>query len=136
MITTKAEYLLKILVDLAGQPGGEYVVSGEIAERQGIPPKYVPQLVALLSRKGWIASQRGAGGGVRLAVNPASITVRDVVELAQGPTLVKACVSPSATCHRKENCPLFPLWAKAQRELDDVMAGTTLADLVRRDARE
>ena len=88
MITSKVEYLIRILVDLAKSDRDKFALSREVAERQGIPPKYLPQLMSILSKKGWVNSARGAKGGVRLAVDPETVTVKDVIEVSGDPFLV------------------------------------------------
>ncbi len=132
MITSRTEYLLLALLDLARHKGDEYVLSRDVAERQGIPAKYMPQLMAILTRKGWVDSARGAGGGVKLAVDPKNLTVQDVIDVSGDPLLVKACVSETYHCARKPTCSLFPLWERAQESMDAVMRGATLADLMNR----
>lgn len=131
MITQRTEYLLLTLLDLARVEGNQHVLSRDVAERQGIPAKYMPQLMAILTRKGWVNSVRGAGGGVRLAVDPKDVTVQDVIEVSGDPLLVKGCASPAADCPQKPTCPLHPLWARAQASIDEVMRGATLADLMK-----
>ena len=56
MITNKVEYLLMTLMDLAARADEGYVTSREVAVRQGIPLKYMPQIVSLLSKSGWVDS--------------------------------------------------------------------------------
>mgnify|MGYP000967490145 CR=1 FL=1 len=129
MITSKVEYLIQILVDLATIDRDKYSLSREVAERQGIPPKYLPQLMSILSKKGWVASARGAKGGVRLAADPSTITVRDVIEVSGDPFVVKKCLDESYPCSGRESCVLLPLWQKAQAELERSMASTTIAEL-------
>lgn len=130
MISSKVEYLLLILIDLAGRKGEGLTISAEVAGRQRIPPKYIAHLMALLSNRGWVDSVRGAHGGVKLAAKPGDITVRDVVELAREQVLVKACVDERHPCERRAVCPLLPVWKKAQECLDRVLSETTLAELV------
>ncbi|MBE3520054.1 MAG: Rrf2 family transcriptional regulator [Firmicutes bacterium] len=132
MITSKAEYLLRILMHLAEESSKGPVTSGEIAARQGIPPKYIPQLMAMLTKKGWVSSQRGARGGVKLVADPAFITVREVIRLAQGDLLMKDCLDPAYPCDRRRGCPLLPIWIQAQENVDEIMGKTTIADLVMR----
>lgn len=132
MYTNKIEYLLQILIDLAKHAAGSqenYILSREIAERQNIPPKYVPQLMAILTKRGWVDSVRGAGGGVKLAVDPASITIQDVVDATGDNFFVKVCLSEESSCQRKSTCPLFPVWQKAQESLRNIMKSTTIAEL-------
>lgn len=135
MITNKVEYLLMILMDLAGHRDEGYVLSRDIAERQGIPAKYLPQLMALLTKKGWVSSARGAGGGVKLAVDPGLISVRDVIDVSGDRLLVKPCVDEGYFCAKKSSCPLHALWVEAQSELNQRLSKITLADLVGKRAR-
>jgi Rrf2 family protein len=130
MVTNKLEYLLLTLMDLAMNSADNYAVSKDVAERQGISPKYMPQLMALLSRKGWVDSARGCKGGVRLVADPREITVSDVVEVAGEPLIIKPCVSSEYHCDRKQGCPLNLLWLKAQMSIDRIAENTTLADLL------
>ena len=69
-LTRKAEYAIAALVDLASQEKGAFTLSREIAKRQRIPSNFIPQIMATLSRKGWVEGVRGSGGGVRLRVPP------------------------------------------------------------------
>jgi Rrf2 family protein len=130
MVTNKLEYLLLTLLDLALNDTDDYVVSRDVAERQGISPKYMPQLMALLTRKGWVDSARGCKGGVKLVADPREITVSDVVEVAGEPLIIKPCVSSEYHCERKQGCPLNLLWLKAQMSVDRIAENTTLADLL------
>ncbi|NPV80215.1 MAG: Rrf2 family transcriptional regulator [Firmicutes bacterium] len=130
VITNKVEYLLRILMDLIQNESKGYMLSKDIAERQSIPPKYMPQLMALLTRQGWVTSMRGAGGGVRLAVDPDSISIYDVVTAAGEPLLIKPCVEKKYACSLKESCPLLPVWEKTQQEINKVLKDTTLSELV------
>ena len=130
MITNRAEYLLAMLLDLANHRGEGYVLSRDVAERQSIPTKYMPQLMAMLTKKGWVASARGAGGGVALAVDPKDVSVQDVIAVSGDRFLVKSCVDAAYECPRKPACPLNPVWVRAQQNVDAVMRATTLADLL------
>lgn len=130
VITSKVEYLLLILMDLAENRTPGYVLSRDVAGRQGIPPKYMPQLMALLTKKGWVASVRGARGGVRLVADPRDITIKDVIEAAGEKFQVKPCIDEGHPCSRKERCPLWPVWLEAQTQVDRVMESATLAALI------
>lgn len=67
LISTKGRYALRVMADLARNGGEEYVVLMDIAERQNISEKYLEGIVAALSRCGFLQTQRGRGGGYRLA---------------------------------------------------------------------
>lgn len=132
MITSKVEYLILTLLDLAADGGDGFVRTRDVAERQGIPAKYMPQVMSILSKKGWVESARGPGGGVRLAVDPAEVTIQDVIDVSGDPLVVKACVTDGFRCLKKEGCPLRSVWKEAQDRVTGLMKGTTLSDLMAR----
>jgi Rrf2 family protein len=126
VITNKVEYLLRILIDLANCQPEQYVLSRDIARRRNIPPKYMPQLMAVLTGEGWVESVRGARGGVRLAADPQKLTVHDVINVAGDGLTIKKCVSETFSCPSKGDCVLLPVWQKAQTALVKSMHETTL----------
>lgn len=130
-ITRKAEYAIRILSYLAAKDTGENVPSALIAEEQEIPANLVPQLVAALTKRGWLTGTRGAGGGVRLAQDPEQITIKEVIEFIEGPIVISRCLVAPEACSRRTVCPLNQVWARAQQAMLDVLGGTTIADLVK-----
>lgn len=130
-ITRKAEYAVSALVELAKHPG-EYISSKVIASRQEIPVNFLPQIMALLGAQGWVLGVRGPGGGVRLEVDPSTITVKDVVELIEGPIAITKCLAGDVSCAREGDCPLHPVWQEAQKAFIEVLQKRTIADLVTR----
>lgn len=84
-ISTKGEYGLLAIVDIAMQPRDTAVQAVQIAERHDIPKQYLDQLMMLLRKAGLIESLRGRQGGYRLARAPRNITLLDVVQALEGP---------------------------------------------------
>jgi Rrf2 family transcriptional regulator, cysteine metabolism repressor len=84
-ISTKGEYGLLALVDLALQPEGAPAQAYQIAQRQGIPKQYLDQLMIILRKAGLVESIRGRQGGYRLARPARTITLLDVVVALEGP---------------------------------------------------
>jgi Rrf2 family cysteine metabolism transcriptional repressor len=118
-ITTKSPYALQALAEL-GRCGGESPVPiGELARRRDIPVQFLEQLFATLRRAGILKSQRGVKGGYTFARPPAEITVLEIVELLEGPL-------------GRDADGVFGEAAAAAR---DVLAATTIADIVEREAR-
>jgi Rrf2 family transcriptional regulator, cysteine metabolism repressor len=83
-ISTKGEYGLLAVVDLALQPRDVAVQGIQIAERQGIPKQYLDQLMLILRKAGLVESVRGRQGGYKLARPANSITLLDVVVALEG----------------------------------------------------
>jgi Rrf2 family protein len=119
-ITTKSPYALKALTELGRQGGDAPVPIGELARRRDIPVQFLEQLFAVLRRAGLLKSQRGVKGGYSFARDPSTITVLEIVELLDGP------LGGGAD-------GIFEDAAGAARQ---VLAGTTVADIVEREKRE
>jgi len=129
MITNKTEYLLFILINLAARDGKELISSKKIAEQENIPPKYMPQLMAILSKEGFVDSVRGVNGGVKLAKDPEKISVWDIVYLSDDSFYVKSCINEGCSFNR-ESCELNSLWAETQKEVEKLLKNRMIADLV------
>jgi Rrf2 family protein len=84
-ISTKGEYGLLAMVDLALHAEEPAVQGYQIAERQRIPKQYLDQLMLGLKKAGLVASLRGRQGGYRLARPADAITLLDVVTALEGP---------------------------------------------------
>jgi Rrf2 family protein len=118
-ITSKSPYALRALAEL-GRSGDGPIPIGELARRRDIPVQFLEQLFAVLRRAGVLRSQRGVKGGYSFARPPHEITVLEVVELLDGPL-------------GRDAQGIFADAAGAARE---VLASTTVADVVEREARE
>ena len=73
-VSQRLDYALRALVLLAEQPPGEFVASGDLADRLGMPRRFVEQQVTLLAREGIVECRRGASGGCALAREATEVT--------------------------------------------------------------
>lgn len=131
LIGNKLEYALKILMELALAQEQGMIPSRSIAEKCGIPANYMPQITSALSKKGWVTSSRGPGGGLKLAVEPGSVTVLEVMKVLDNKLTVKECLFSEKICPQSASCPLFPLWKNIEQGILDVVENTTIAELVK-----
>ncbi|MBE3575107.1 MAG: Rrf2 family transcriptional regulator [Firmicutes bacterium] len=127
--TRKAEYAILALVDLARQPRDQWVLSKDVAERQRIPVKWMPQIMGLLARGKYVEGARGSHGGVRLIRDPDAISLRQVVELVDGPIAINRCLAGQGICSQQSSCPLHGVWAQAQAEMVRVLESTSIGKL-------
>src|SRR5690242_14463299 len=97
MFSTKAEYGVRVMVELArrGGDGAEAhpIPLAEIAEHDELPLAYLEHLVARLRKAGLVDSRRGSRGGYLLARPPAQITMAEVVEALEGTIAPIECIS-------------------------------------------
>jgi Rrf2 family protein len=86
-ISTRGEYGLLALVELAMSARQGPVQAQQIARKQGIPKQYLDQLMLALRKAGFVESVRGRQGGYALARSPKEITLLDVVSAMEGPVV-------------------------------------------------
>ncbi len=134
-LTTKSEYALLALIDLARHDSGGAVSVREIAERQAIPARFLEQVFAALRRAGLVRAVRGARGGFTLDGRAGSVSVLDIVEAVEGPLQPSVCDGVrNGVCERSAICAAGGVWDRATKALRDVFASETLADLAREQA--
>lgn len=132
LFTSRSEYAVFVLLDLAHLGRGVTALTREVAERRCLSPKFLSQIVSTLRAKGWIDTEPGPRGGISLRVDPRSVSVGDVVRATVDSHAVRDCVAPGgvAGCPTAPVCVLRPLWSRVQAAVDTVLAETTLADLL------
>lgn len=131
-ISTKGRYALRLMLDLAIQPGDSAVPLRDVAERQEIYDKYLEQIVTQLARGGLVRSVRGAGGGYLLTRTPEEYTVGEILRQLEGNLAPVSCVSGGSCCGRADRCVTLEVWQQIQDAVDGVVDNITLADLVKR----
>ena len=132
--TTKAEYGLRAMMELAKQYGkGPYSLA-EIAKKEDVSLPYLERLIAKLREKGFVQSTRGIQGGYELAREPSKINVYEVVRALEGEMVPAICVFETGPvigqCKRIADCKLRGVWRKVQKQLDETLSNITLEDLV------
>lgn len=136
MVSTKGRYALRVMLDIAQQPPGEYVPLNGIAERQGISVKYLEAIVATLCRAGLLLSQRGKNGGYRLPREPGAYTAGSILRLTEGSLAPVNClICEQNGCGRAAHCLTLPMWTELDRRIHDYLESVTLEDLLRGGSR-
>lgn len=130
-ISTKGRYALRLMLDLAGAPVGEYRPLKVIADNQDLSEKYLEQIITQLNRAGYVNSIRGAHGGYRLANHPRDYTVGMILRLTEGTLAPVACLSVEPNpCPRQNSCATLLVWKKLDQAISDVVDHITLEDLL------
>ncbi|MBW3653410.1 MAG: Rrf2 family transcriptional regulator [Actinobacteria bacterium] len=144
--TTKAEYGVRLLIEL-GRHGQDHPVSLKaIADSENLPLAYLERIVALLRRAGLVESTRGAQGGYRLARRPQDVAMDKVVLALEGSLAPMECFVDDRSddgrvlCSHHDDsgrgCATKLLWTRVQIGVLKTLADTTLAELVDFQARQ
>lgn len=130
-LTARSEYGLLALIDLGVRYGEGPVSARGVAERQGIPLKFLEQLLAAMRKAGLVSACRGAHGGFTLTRDPARISVLEVVEALEGSLAPTSC-DGGQLCGRSGACAAAGVWSKATEALRNVFTTTSIGDLCSR----
>ena len=139
IFTTKAEYGVRLLVELGRQTSGQPVSLKAIAEAEGLPLAYLERIVALLKKAALVESTRGAHGGYRLSRPPEAINMDEVVLALEGAVAPMSCFVDDSDegrvlCSHLDDhgrgCATKLLWTRVQGGVIKALAQTTLAELV------
>lgn len=130
-ISTKGRYALRLMLDIAAHDSGEPVRIKEIASRQEISAKYLEQIVAILSKAGYVKSIRGPQGGYRLTRKPEEYSLGDILRLTEGSLAPVECLEGETNqCPRAGDCITLLFWKKLDKAIREVAEGYTLEDLL------
>ena len=134
MLSQKARYALRALVELARVEGGQ-LTSGELSVRADAPRKFLEAILLELSRNHLVISRRGKFGGYVLARPPAQISFAEVIRVIEGPLALAPCVSPRLGYRKCDDCPDDPAACalrealrRARDATAEVLEGYSLAD--------
>lgn len=128
-ISAKTEYACIAVLELAARYGsGEPVRVREIADRHGIPSRFLVQILLQLKGAGFVGSTRGAAGGYQLVKGPDEITLGDVMEVIEG-----ANSAPLASNTKSDSINvrvLLDTWNEIGQHRLEALRSITFADLV------
>lgn len=127
-LSAKAEYACLAVLELAlryQQP--DPVRLTDIAGPNGIPERFLVQILLQLKGAGYVTSLRGASGGYRLAVDPHEITLWDVVQTVEGPP--DASVAEQTCSHTVGWHVLRDVWIESNRIEQEHLRGIDFAHL-------
>ena len=131
-ITQEADYALRIAYLLAKDGG--VLGAGTLAEAAGVSERFTLKILRKMAQGGIIASKKGAFGGYTLAVPPADVSMRRVVEVIDGPVEISRCLDSTYECTRtgdkKHECAFHLIFSKINKSIAEKMDTVTLGALI------
>ncbi len=139
-VSTKGEYGVRIMVDLARHYGERPRSLTDISQAEMLPLAYLEQLVKMLrdAEPPLVVSTRGAHGGYRLSRDPSHITMGEIVRVLEGPIAPMICATEgemAQICGFLDSCKTKYLWTKVRDVVAQTLDMMTLADLARESSR-
>lgn len=129
-VTAKVDYAVRAMVELAAADGGS--IKGEaIATAQGVPFRFLENILLELRHARLVRSQRGADGGYRLARPAETITIADVIRTVEGPIASIRSERPDELSYAGPAASLRDVWVALRASMRSVLESVTLADVAR-----
>jgi Rrf2 family protein len=135
-VSTRSDYGLRALIELAGNYGAGPLQSSEIALRRHVPGQYLDQLLMALRKSGFIRSTRGPGGGHELVRDPREICVLEVISALDGSLAPVAWLDePAGATDHPHMCGQREIWERVREATSTILAEYSIADLLEREPR-
>ncbi len=136
MLLQRTRYALRSLIMLAARSDGPPVQTGEIADTQNVPRKFLELILLDLKSAGMVSSLRGRNGGYRLARPASDISFGEIVRLLEGPLALVPCASASAyapcgDCVDEARCAIRHAMIEVREATARTLDGFSLADAAR-----
>jgi Rrf2 family protein len=127
-VSAKVDYAVRATLELAA--AGDGPVKGErIAQAQGIPLKFLENILLELRHHGLVQSRRGVDGGYWLARPAAEITLAEVIRAVEGPLANVRGIRPERVEYEGPAVRLQEVWIAVRANLRSVLETATLADV-------
>ena len=131
-LTSRSEYALLALVYMARNATDAYISVDSIAQAQGIPPKFLEQILLALKRAHFLRSVKGQHGGYQLAKSPKQISLAEVIRLFDGALAPTDSVSENfyeSTPIEKED-KVVKVFKNIRDYTSKKLEGTSIADVM------
>jgi Rrf2 family cysteine metabolism transcriptional repressor len=141
VLSSKSQYAVRAVLELAKRHGTGTVTAAGIAESQHVPLRFLENILGQLRHAGIAESVRGKEGGYRLSRHPRELSVGEVIRLIQGPLATVDCYATGGAagaaagreCVLRNGCVLLPMWKRAQDAMMAVYDETSFEDLAERE---
>ncbi len=130
-LSTKGQYGVRAMFEIARGYPEQPVTIKEISERQDVSVPYLEQILNKLRRAGLIKSMKGPGGGYLLARRPDEISIASILNELEGPVAITSCLDPDEGCSRVDGCVIHLLWKSLGVRIEAFLGTITLDDLIR-----
>ncbi|MEQ8842067.1 MAG: Rrf2 family transcriptional regulator [Acidimicrobiales bacterium] len=127
-VSAKVDYAVRALLEIATSESSR-VTRDELAEAQGIPPRYLEVVLTDLRQAGLLFGHRGAAGGYSLGRPAETITIADIARVVDGPLALVQGRRPEEVTYTGSSQHLHELWIGLRAAVRAVLEGVTLADL-------
>ncbi len=108
-LSRRADYVLRMMVDLACTSNDQRTTVGEITQRQDVTEPFMAKIASQAAVAGLVVTHRGTGGGLALAQPAESITMLQIIEAIDGSLAFNRCTCEPGRGYRVDKCAVYPI---------------------------
>ena len=130
-ITLESDYALRIISEIATRK--ECVCAKTISDSTSVTQKFTLKILRKLVKGGYVKSFKGASGGYGLAVAADKITLKEIIELIDGPIMILKCLESSEGCslnRDKASCVYHHIFDEISLDVAKKLARITISDVI------
>lgn len=128
-LTRRCDYACRILRS-AYRHRDQYISIAQISKEEDVPYAFARTIQHDLATAGYVKTTRGARGGLCLAIDPAQVTLQELMVVLQGPLSISPCSADPAYCAKSAHCSFNKVWIAADRLLNALFSSLTLLDVL------
>ena len=129
-LSTKSQYGVRAMFEIANRYHSGPVTIKEISESQSVSVAYLEQILNTLRKAGIIRSVKGPGGGYVLNKAPEHVSIGAILRELDGPVAITSCLDPKEGCLRIDGCVTHLLWKSLGEKIEAFLDNMTLKDLL------
>ncbi len=134
-LSQESFYGIQVMVALARHGPARPVGLQELASARSLPQNFLAKILQKLARGGLVVSSRGRRRGYALTAPPEQITLREVLEVTEGPERFRGCLFWPRRCSEESPCLLHDVGCATRARLQERLKTLTLADIAVKDSR-
>ncbi len=129
-LTRRADYAVRIMLELGDHANKQRVPASQVAEQTGVPLAFLRKIVADLAKVGLVRAYSGPAGGLELGRPAEGINLLHVLEAIEGPVCLNICMLRAHECPRDQVCPVHNFLGRLQANIIQQLKEATLDKLV------
>jgi Rrf2 family protein len=135
-LSTKGQYGVRAMYEIAKGYPDQPVTIKEISERQNVSAQYLEQILNKLRKANLIRSIKGPGGGYILNKDPKDISIASILNELEGPVALTSCLEPEKSCIMIDKCVVHLLWKALGEQIEGFLKTITLKNLLNENFNE
>ena len=129
-VNRKLEYSLMALKHMCQKVSGELTTAKEVSDSYQAPFDATARVMQIMAQKGLLKSEQGATGGYQITTDLEKVSLKDLIEIIQGPVQIAKCLHKNEPCEIHSTCNIVSPMANLNNRLTDFYKSVSVKELL------